>query len=80
MFQITIPFGCQNGDPGECVGEMEQVELDAEPAVVALPRLLEPLEVRVEIGLRVEGGAVDPGQLRVVLVAAPVGAGEARSA
>ena len=62
------------------LGEVEEVELDAEPAVVALLRLLEPLEVGVEIGLGVEGGAVDPGQLRVVLVAAPVGAGEARSA
>ena len=60
--------------------EVEEVELHAELAVVALTRLFEPLEVRVEIGLRVEGGAVDAGQLRVVLVAAPVGAGEARSA
>jgi hypothetical protein len=37
-----------------------------------------PLEVCVEVGLREESGAVDPGQLRVVLVAAPVRAGEAR--
>ena len=59
------------------VGEVEEVELRAELAVVAAPRLLEPLEVRVEIRLRVEGGAVDPRQLRVVLVAAPVRAGEA---
>ena len=55
---------------------MEQIELDAELAMVAGARLLEPLEVRVEIGLRVERGAVDAGQLGVVLVAAPVGAGE----
>ena len=46
--------------------------------MVACARLLEPLEVRVEVGLGVERGAVDPRQLRVVLVAAPVGAGEAR--
>ena len=59
------------------LGEVEQVELRAEPAVVALARLLEPLEVRVEVRLRVERGAVDPRQLRVVLVAAPVGAREA---
>ena len=59
------------------LGEVEEVELRAEAAVVALARLLEPLEVRVEVGLREERGAVDPGQLRVVLVAAPVGAGEA---
>src|SRR5918994_313133 len=56
--------------------EVEEVELAPEPAVVARPRLLEPLQVCVEVGLRVEGGAVDPGQLRVALVAAPVGAGE----
>ncbi len=45
--------------------------------MVASARLLEPLEVRVEVFLREEGRAVDPRQLRVVLVAAPVGAGEA---
>ena len=55
---------------------MEQVELDAEPPVVAAARLFEPLEVGVEVGLRVERGAVDPGQLRVRRVAPPVGAGE----
>ena len=42
------------------------------PAVVVRPRLLEPLEVRVEVGLREERRAVDPGELRVLLVAAPV--------
>ena len=26
-FQITIPFGCQNGEPGEMLGEVEEVEL-----------------------------------------------------
>ena len=57
---------------------MEEVELGADPAVVVRPRLLEPLEMRVEVGLREERGPVDPGQLGVVLVAAPVGAGEAR--
>jgi hypothetical protein len=53
---------------------VEQVELAPEPPVVAPLRFLEPLEVRVEVLLGVEGGAVDPRQLRVVLVAAPVGA------
>ena len=61
---------------GRVLVEVEEVELDAEPAVVARLRLLEPLEIGVEVGLRVEGGAVDPGQLRVPLVAAPVGARE----
>ena len=45
--------------------------------MVAALRLLEPLQVRVEVGLREEGRAVDPRQLRVLLVAAPVRAGEA---
>ena len=61
---------------GRLLGEVEEVELAAEPAVVARLRLLEPLEIGVEVGLRVEGGAVDPRQLRVLLVAAPVGACE----
>src|SRR5205809_1490774 len=56
--------------------EMEEVELRAEPAVVALARLLEALEVGVEIRLRVERRPVDPRQLLVVLVAAPVRARE----
>jgi hypothetical protein len=55
---------------------VEEVELGAEAAMVALSRELEPLEVGVEILLRVEGGAVDAGQLRVGGVAAPVRAGE----
>src|SRR6187397_1190220 len=41
-------------------------------------RLLDPFQVRVQVGLRVEGRAVDPRQLRVLLVPAPVRAGEAR--
>src|SRR6478672_3894921 len=44
--------------------------------MVALARFLEPLQVRVEILLRVEGGAVDPRQLWLRRVAAPVRAGE----
>ena len=46
--------------------------------MVAAACLLEPLEVGVEVVLAEEGGAVDPRELRVVLVAAPVGAREAR--
>jgi len=38
--------------------------------VVAGFRLLDPLEVRLEVLLREEGGAVDPGQALAVLVAA----------
>ena len=56
--------------------EVEEVELRPEAPVVALLRLLEQLQARVEILLGEERRPVDPGQLRVVRVAAPVGAGE----
>src|SRR5713101_1287915 len=56
--------------------EVEEVELRTDPPVVALARFLEPLEVRVEILLVVEGGAVNTRQLRLRRVAAPVRAGE----
>src|SRR5439155_20230495 len=59
------------------LGEAEEVELAAEPAVVAPLRLLEALEVCVEVCLRVEGGAIDARQLRLRRVAAPVRAGQA---
>src|SRR5262245_27017878 len=58
------------------VGQVEQVELDAEPPVIALARLVEPLEIRVEVFLRVERRPVDPRQLRVRRVSAPVCAGD----
>ena len=64
--------------PRRVLVEVEEVEPLAEHAVVALARLLEPLQMRVEILLRVEGGAVDPRQLRLRRVAAPVRAGEPR--
>ena len=63
---------------GRLLGEVEEIELAAELAMVARLRLLEALEIGVEIGLGVEGRAVDPRQLLVVLVAAPVGTGERR--
>src|SRR6266568_5138814 len=46
--------------------------------MVALLRFLEPRQVRLEVVLRVERGAVDPRQLLVVLVAPPVRARETR--
>ena len=58
------------------VAQHEEAELRAEAAVVARFRLLDPLQVLLEVGLGEEGGAVDPGQLLAVLVAAPVGAGD----
>ena len=64
-----MPLGCQNGEPGRVLVEVEEVELLPESPVVARPRLLEPLEVRLEILLAEEGGAVDARQLRIPLVA-----------
>ena len=61
----------------ELVGEAEQVELLAEPAVVAPLRLLDPVQVGLEALLRRPGGAVDALQLLVLLVTAPVGGGAA---
>jgi hypothetical protein len=43
--------------------------------VIARFRLLDSLQVLLEVLLREEGGAVDAGQALAVLVAAPVGAG-----
>jgi hypothetical protein len=43
--------------------------------VIPLPGLLEPPEVLVQVFLRQPRGAVDPLEHRVLLVAAPVGAG-----
>ena len=58
--------------------EVEEVELQAKAAVIPRAGLLEALEVRIEVGLGVEGRAVDPRQLGVLLVPAPVRAREAR--
>ena len=71
-----MPFGCQNGEPGECSEKWKRSSCGRAGGGRARC-LLEPLEVRVEVGLRVERRAVDAGQLRVALVAAPVGAREA---
>ena len=59
-------------EPGAVIVEVEQVEVTADAAVVALAGLLEPLEVRVELGPGREGGRVDPGEHRVLLAAPPV--------
>ena len=66
-------LGVEDGQAGaDLVGEAEQVELAAQLAMVALLGLLEPVEVGVERFLGLPGGAVDPLELLVLLVAAPV--------
>src|SRR5439155_23499247 len=52
--------------------EAEQVEPDAQPAVVALPRLLAPPQEVLELLLGPPDRAVDPLEHRPLLVAAPI--------
>ncbi len=54
---------------------MEQVEVASQPAMVALARLLEPVEVLFELLLPEERGPVDPLQHLAIGVATPVRAG-----
>ena len=58
------------------VGEGKEVELYPEFLVVALFRLIEHPEVLVELLFCREGSAVDAGELRVLFVAFPIGAGD----
>ncbi len=61
-------------EPRGALLQVEQVELAAEPAVVALLGLLHAADVVVELLPVGPGGAVDALQLLVLRVAAPVGA------
>jgi len=61
----------EDGEPRpDLLREREQVELGPELAVVAPLGLLDALEVSIQVALVRPGRAVDPGQLRVLLVAA----------
>ncbi len=71
-------FGQPEGQAGAGVVGVNGVEahLGADLAVVAALGLFQHLEILVELGLVLEGGAVDALELRVVLVALVVGAGD----
>ena len=70
--------GVEDREAGaELVGEGVEVEVATELAVVAPLGLLEPVEVLGERLLGLPRGAVDPLQLLVLLVAAPVRRGGA---
>ena len=58
------------------LADVEQVELAAEPAMVAALGLFELKEVLVELLLARKGGAVDALQLGIFRVAAPIRAGD----
>ena len=70
-------LGEEEGEPGALVEDGEQVQLPAQAAVVPLLGLLQALEIGVQGFLVEEGGAVNALEHLVVLVAPPVGAGDA---
>ncbi len=65
---LRVPEGRARRD----VVEAEQVELDAQPAMVALLRLRPAPQIRIELVLGRPDRAVDPLEGRPLLVAAPV--------
>ena len=72
-------LGVEHGQPGaDLLREGEQVQLGAQPTVVAALRLGDALEVGAQLVLGGPRGAVDTLQLRVLLAAPPVGGGRAR--
>ena len=54
--------------------QVEQIHLAAQLAMVALRRFLEPRQMRLELLLVEPAGAIDAGQHRIGLIAAPIGA------
>jgi hypothetical protein len=62
--------------PGRELGEVEEVELAAEPAVITLLGFLEPAQVLLEVIRIEEGRPVDARELGFRLVAAPVRPGQ----
>ena len=63
-------------DAGRDLVDVEEVELAAELAVIALLGLLEHAQVALQLVLGRPGGAVDALQHLVAMVAAPVRAGD----
>ena len=71
-----MPAGSQNAAPGRDLGEREQPELRAQPAVVVGAGALEQLEVLLELALGEERRPVHAREHRVRRVPAPVRAGD----
>jgi hypothetical protein len=69
-------LGVPENHPRCFVLQMEEVELPAELAMVALLGLFEHVQIGFLVFLAHPGGAVDPLQLFVAMVAPPVGAGQ----
>ena len=76
MDRMTPAFGLPDDEAGaDFVVDGEEVELAAQRAVVAAFGFGQPLQVGVQFGLGLKGGAVDALEHGPVFVAAPVGAG-----
>src|SRR5215469_8819662 len=58
------------------LAQMEQIELASEPPMVAPLRLLQLEQILVEILFVRPGGTINPLQLRILRVAAPIGASD----
>src|SRR5215211_628015 len=72
-----LALGQEQRDAGTGVRrEGEEMKVLADLAVIPLSGLLETLEVGLQFLLGRPGGAVDAGEHRVLLVAAPVGSGD----
>jgi hypothetical protein len=73
-----IALGVPEDAPLRLGLEVEQVHLLPDAAMVALGGFLQPRQVRVELLLVEPARPVDPAEHRVLLIAAPVGTGNAR--
>src|SRR5712691_639884 len=81
-FELS-PDGCAVRQPDHLAYsdpfvQREKLQLLPQLLVIALLRLFEELEVVVELLLGRPRGAVDPGELRHLLIATPVGTGDAQ--
>ena len=65
----------ENQPRADLIVDGEEFQFLAQPAMIALFRLLQVVQILFQRLLVEKGGAVDPLQYVVVLVAAPVGAG-----
>src|SRR5579884_2208431 len=69
------PVGQPECRPRTLLVEAEQLELLAKAAMVALARLLQALQVGVQLGLRRPGRGIDARELLAFRIPAPIGTG-----
>ena len=73
-----IALGMPENRPVRFLLQVEQVHLRAQLAMVALARFLQPRQMVGQLPLVEPARAIDAGQHRILLVAAPIGARHAR--